>query len=81
MIDRIFAPALAFCVLIGATLAIASAWFDSRSSVQTLRLPSVQVEMVRLPSVEIFARRATLPLNIAKVDSSEADDVAARGVQ
>jgi hypothetical protein len=49
--------------------------------VQTLRLPSVQVEMVRLPSVGIFAKRATLPLNIAKIDSSEADDVAARGVQ
>jgi hypothetical protein len=47
MFDRIFAPALAFLVLTGATLAIATAWFDSRSTVQTVRLPSVEIVVAR----------------------------------
>lgn len=81
MTDRIFAPALAFCVLIGAAFAIGSAWFDSRSTVQTLRLPSVQVNMVRLPSVDIVAKRVAQPQQIAMVDADAASDAAARGVQ
>ncbi len=84
MFDRIFAPVLVFLVLIAATLAVASAWFDSRSSVQTVRLPEVQVEMVRLPRVEVVAKRAATPLHITMTDttgSSDADDAAARRVR
>ena len=32
MIDRLFTAALTFCLLIGATFAIGSAWTDSRST-------------------------------------------------
>lgn len=47
MIERIFAPALAFIVAIGSALAIATAWFDSSSTVQTVRLPSVEIVVTR----------------------------------
>jgi hypothetical protein len=60
MIDRIFTPLLAFAVLIGATLAIASAWFDSRSTVRTVRLPAVEVIVKRAaPSVDLASAAAT----------------------
>ena len=71
MIDRIFTAALAFCLLVGATLAIASAWFDSRSSVQT----------VRLPSVEIVANRAAPRMTVAMTENAAMTEAAAREVQ
>ena len=54
MIDRIFAPALAMLVLIGATLAIATAWLDSRTPVHTMRLPGVEIVVTRkLPQTHL----------------------------
>ena len=43
MIDRLFTAALAFTMLAGATFAVASAWFDSRSTQTVTQLPAVQV--------------------------------------
>ena len=43
MIDRLFTAALTFSLLIGATLAVASAWFDSRTVEQVVHLPAVSV--------------------------------------
>ncbi len=71
MTDRIFAPALAFFVLIGAALAIGSAWFDSRTTVHT----------VRLPAVEIIGKRVAQPLNVAMLERGATGAAAARGVQ
>lgn len=62
MIDRILTPLLTFAVLIGATLAIASAWFDSRSTVRT----------VRLPAVEIIVKRAAQSVDLASTGATEA---------
>ncbi len=60
MIDRIFAPALAFLVLIGATLAITTAWFDSRTTVQTVSLPSVEIVVTRaLPRTHLAVSEDT----------------------
>ena len=60
MIDRIFTPLLTFAVLIGATLAIATAWFDSQTTVRTVRLPAVEVIVKRAaPSVEFASAGAT----------------------
>ncbi len=60
MIDRILTPLLTFAVLIGATLAIASAWFDSRSTVRTVRLPAVEIIVKRAaPSVDLASTGAT----------------------
>jgi hypothetical protein len=69
MTDRIFAPALVFIALIGAAFAVGSAWFDSRSTVQVVQLPSVQVHLLRLPSVEVVAQRAA-PRQIAMTEQS-----------
>ena len=81
MTDRIFAPALAFSVLIGAAFAIGSAWFDSRSTVQVVQLPSVQVQMVHLPSVDVVAKRVAPPQHMAMIDRSAASDAAPGIVQ
>jgi hypothetical protein len=60
MIDRIFAPALAFLVLIGATLAIATAWLDSRTTVQTVSLPGVEIVVTRaLPQTHVAVSEDT----------------------
>ena len=54
MIDRIFAPALVLLVLIGATLAITTAWLDSRTTVQTVSLPGVEIVVTRkLPQTHL----------------------------
>jgi len=53
MIDRIFTATLAFCLLIGATLAICAAWFEPRSIAQQ--------QIVRLPAVEVVAKRPVAP--------------------
>ena len=71
MIDRILAPALTFFVLIGAAFAIGSAWFDSRTTVLT----------TRLPSVEVIGKRASPPTNIAMIERAATGDPAARCVQ
>lgn len=81
MIDRLFAPILALCVLFGGTFAIGSAWFESRSTVQTVRLPSVRVEVVRLPSVDVVAKQAALPLHVATTGPAVASDAPARRTQ
>jgi hypothetical protein len=83
MIDRIFTAVLAFSLLIGATLAIASAWFDSRSTVHTVRLPSVEVNAVRparatvqqarLATVQVTAQRAAAQ-SLARVDSAPVEE-------
>jgi hypothetical protein len=60
MIDRILTPLLAFAVLIGSTLAIATAWFDSRSTVRKVALPAVQIIVKRAaPSVDLASAGAT----------------------
>ncbi len=81
MTDRIFAPALVFIALIGAAFAISSAWFESRTTVQLVRLPSVQVQMVRLPSVDVVAKRIAAPQQIAMIERSAASDAASGNVQ
>jgi hypothetical protein len=59
MIDRIFTPLLTFAVLIGAALAIATAWFDSQSTVRTVRLPAVEIIVKRAaPSVDLASAGA-----------------------
>ena len=60
MIDRLFTAALAFTLLIGATLAVANAWFDSRSTTQ----------VVRLPAVTVVAKRAAARMDLASRDTS-----------
>ena len=59
MIDRRFTAALTFCLLIGATYAIGSAWTDSRSTRLVTHLPSVQVVAQRaLPRIDVAANEA-----------------------
>lgn len=59
MIDRLFTAALTFCLLIGATLAIGSAWTDSRSTRLVTHLPSVEVVAKRgLPRIDVAANEA-----------------------
>jgi hypothetical protein len=59
MIDRIFTAALTFCLLIGATVAVAGAWFDSRSLEQVVHLPAVNVVAKRaMPRVDVAAAEA-----------------------
>ncbi len=55
MIDRLFTAALAFTVLLTATLAIASAWFDSRSTVSVVRLEPVNIVVERAPAASVVA--------------------------
>jgi hypothetical protein len=47
MFDRIFSAALAFCVLAGGTLAVGSAMLEQ---------PTLEVQVVKLPRVEINGR-------------------------
>jgi hypothetical protein len=70
MIDRLFTAALTFSLLIGTTVAIASAWFDSRAE--------GAVQVVRLPSVEVTARR---PMPAVDVAASKAGESATQRVQ
>ena len=54
MIDRLFTAALTFSLLIGATLAVASAWFDSRTVEQVVHLPAVSVVAKRpMPRIDV----------------------------
>jgi hypothetical protein len=56
MIDRLFTAALAFTLLVGATVAVANAWFDSRTTTQVVRLPQVTVVVERAPARIDLAR-------------------------
>lgn len=62
MIDRLFTAALAFTLLIGATFAVANAWFDSRTTTQVTHLPQVTVVAKRTPArIELASREAAEP--------------------
>ena len=62
MIDRLFTAALTFCLLIGATFAIGSAWTDSRSTRLVTQLPPVEVVAKRpLPRIDMAANEAAAP--------------------
>ncbi len=62
MIDRLFTAALTFCLLIGATFAIGSAWADSRSTRLVTHLPSVEVVAKRaLPRIDMAATEVVAP--------------------
>jgi hypothetical protein len=66
MIDRLFFAALTFCLLAAGTLAIGSAWFESVSPVQQVRL-----QVVQLPMVEVTARRTDAGTEVARTESAE----------
>jgi hypothetical protein len=59
MIDRLFTAALAFTILIGATLAVTSAWLDSRASIRVMQLPAVTVVAKRAaPRIDVASRES-----------------------
>lgn len=65
MIDRLFTAALAFTLLIGATVAVANAWFDSRSATQVVHLPEVTVVVERAPArIDLASRAADQPVSV-----------------
>ena len=62
MLDRLFTAALTFSLLIGATFAVASAWFDSRSAEQVVHLPAVTILVQRsLQRVDVAKDEASTP--------------------
>lgn len=67
MIDRIFAAALTFCVLVGGTLAIASAMFESRQAVAD----AVPMTVVHLPMVEVVGKRLEPATAVATTERTE----------
>ena len=67
MIDRLFTAALAFTLLIGATFAIASAWFESRSTQLVTHLPAVHVVVARSNTHVASADSAAAPTSIRAV--------------
>lgn len=59
MIDRLFTATLTFSLLIGASLAIGSAWTDSRSTRLVTHLPAVEVVATRVPTrIDVAASEA-----------------------
>ena len=63
MIDHIFGALLTFCLLAGGTAAIGSAMVDHERQANATHPGSVQV--VRLPTVEITLKRATVVQTVA----------------
>lgn len=62
MIDRLFLSALTFCLLVGYTAAIVSAWHETTrptarpAASEVVMLPPVEVQVIRLPAVEVTGR-------------------------
>jgi hypothetical protein len=73
MFDRIFSPALAFCLLIGAALAITAAWFEPSQAAST--------NVIRLPVVEIVAKRPLPRTELAQTGAAQASGSVQRSVQ
>jgi hypothetical protein len=77
MIDRLFAAALTFCVLAAGTVAIASE-FVAKPEPKIVRLAPVEVNVVRLPAVQVTAQRGAASTALARTEGTEP---ATRGVQ
>ena len=60
MIDRIFGALLTFCLLAGGTAAIGSAMLGHDRHAAATHQADPPVEVVRLPTVEVTVRRATV---------------------
>ena len=60
MIDRIFGALLTFCLLAGGTAAIGSAMLGHDRQAAAIRQAPAAQQVVRLPTVEITVKRATV---------------------
>jgi hypothetical protein len=81
MIDRIFFAAFSFCLLVVATLVLASSLFgiEPSAAAQARAVPAASmVRMVQLPPVEIVGRRLASDATLAR---TEAEAPAAQRLQ
>ena len=72
MFDRYFSPALAFCLLLGGTLAVGSKMFGTNRSAVAAAATDAQTRVIQLPTVVITAKRAEPAASVASVDTSDA---------
>jgi len=71
MIDRIFAAALTFCVLIAGTLAIGAAMLGKDQRVAVPKAASAAVRVVQLERVVVVGKCLRATTDVAETDSPE----------
>jgi hypothetical protein len=67
MFDRIFSAALAFCVLAGGTLALATEMLESARPQH--RATTLSIRATQLPRVEVIGQRASGARAVAAADA------------
>ena len=73
MIDRLFTATLTFCLLIGGTLAIASAMLGTDQRVAAPRAASEPEPAVQLERVVVVGKRLACATDVARSDADDAD--------
>jgi len=72
MLDRLFTATLTFCLLIGGTLAIASAMLGTDQRVVVPRAASEPAPTVQLERVVIVGKRLASATDVARTDADDA---------
>jgi len=72
MLDRLFTATLTFCLLIGCTLAIASAMLGTDQHVSVPRAASEPAPTVQLERVVIVGKRLASATELARTDAEGA---------